>query len=501
MNNDLPSRYFYNDDGDRGVFLIKGPFHPRQLEYAVDVLVGTPVTTLVYCSHFGSDMAYYPSKVSSALDWRWVENHDRNDPYTYFRRVHQIGKYLRENHIDLLAAVKRRAEQLGLEFVPSLRMNDVHFCNNVIPTEHPTTGEFWMKNQDLVIGPEVKWKREDLSTWYSKALDFTHEKVREYRMAQAFEVIDGYASDGFEMDFTRNPLFFPPGKAKPELITDMVARARKRLNEAGRKGNKKLFLMVRVPGDMGLCTSVGLDVPRWMNDRLVDYVVVCSTNARYFSFDIPLEPWIKAAGDRGCRIIASPDSYKATSAIYRAGFANYYAMGQKDTYLFNFFTSRAETREYYPFRDEDYALFRDLKNPVTLFGRPKHFFAEGTFQLGRTYPISRQTGGKTDIRMYVGDDLKACREAMILKQAMLKLVLSGRKAEDKLVLKLNGQPLPMDRTQVQNDQIVLDLAGKDLPLPQMGWNTITIEFQSESPDAQAVVTSAELMTEYDLTGV
>ena len=32
-------RFFYNDDGDRAVFLLKGPFHERQLQYAVDVLV------------------------------------------------------------------------------------------------------------------------------------------------------------------------------------------------------------------------------------------------------------------------------------------------------------------------------------------------------------------------------------------------------------------------------------------------------------------------------
>ena len=96
-----------------------------------------------------------------------------------------------------------------------------------------------------------------------------------------------------------------------------------------------------------------------MREGLVDYLVPSSPD-RYFRFDIPLEEFIRAAKGTKCRVTASPDSWKASPAMYRAGMANYYAMGQKDTYLFNFFTARAEQRQYYPFRDEDYALLRDL---------------------------------------------------------------------------------------------------------------------------------------------
>ena len=84
------SRFFYNDDGDRLVFLLKGPFHKRQLNYPVDVLVGTGVTTLVFCANMGSDQAYYPTKVASTLGWREVENTRRNPRFTYFNRLHEI---------------------------------------------------------------------------------------------------------------------------------------------------------------------------------------------------------------------------------------------------------------------------------------------------------------------------------------------------------------------------------------------------------------------------
>ena len=73
----------------------------------------------------------------------------------------------------MLGAVMRRAKQQGLEFVPSLRMNDTHFLNKDPPLVHPLTGEFWMQNRNLTID--------------GGALDFTHQKVRDYRMGQINE--------------------------------------------------------------------------------------------------------------------------------------------------------------------------------------------------------------------------------------------------------------------------------------------------------------------------
>ena len=312
-------RFFYNDDGDRAVFLLKGPFHERQLQYAVDVLVGTGVTTLIYCANFGSDQAYYPSKVASALGWREVEQTRRNARYTYFNRVHEVGGLLRERKIDVLGAVMRRAKQQGLEFVPSLRMNDTHFLNKDPPLVHPLTGEFWMQNRDLTID--------------GGALDFTHQKVRDYRMGQINELIDSYAADGFEMDFSRQPIIFPKGSGqrKQNLVTEMVRKARQRLDQKGEKDGKRRFLIVRVPHLLARCQDYGFDLGAWMKEGLVDYVVPASPD-RYFQFDIPLAEFLVLAErtDSKCRVVAGPDSYKATPAMYRAAIANYYTLGQQD---------------------------------------------------------------------------------------------------------------------------------------------------------------------------
>lgn len=479
------SRFFYNDDGDRAVFLLKGPFHERQLNYPVDVLVGTGVTTLVYCANFGSDQAYYPSKVASPLGWRETESIHKNDRFTYFNRVHEIGALLRQRQIDILGTVMRRARQQGLEFVPSLRMNDTHFLNKVPPTEHPSTGEFWMRNRDLTVN--------------GRQLDFSHKKVRDYRLGQIKELIDGYATDGFEMDFSRQPSVFPEstGHEKHNLITNMVRQTRHWLDQKSEKDGRNRFLIVRVAHNLDLCQFYGFNVGGWMADNLVDYIVPASPD-RYFQFDIPIAQFVALARrtNSTCRVIAGTDSYKATPGMYRAAMTNYYAQGQQDTYLFNFFAARSEQRNYYPFRDEDYALLRDLKSPVTLWGRPKHFLSYGWFP-GRTVQV-QETGKPYDITLYIGEDLATCRRENILKQALLQIEVKGRHVGDELTFALNGQSLLEQQSDSQPELVRFDL--KKTP-PVVGPNRISVTAERFATESRPSVARVELLTDYDITGV
>ena len=479
------SRFFYNDDGDRLVFLLKGPFHKRQLNYPVDVLVGTGVTTLVFCANMGSDQAYYPTKVASTLGWREVENTRRNPRFTYFNRLHEIGTMLRDRKIDVLGTVMRRAAQHGLEFVPSLRMNDTHFLNKVPPLEHPLTGEFWLKNRDLTIN--------------GGALDFTHKKVREYRMGQVRELITGYATDGFEMDFTRQPVVFAKGtgRDKANLVTEMVREARALLDRRKRADGRRRFLIVRVPHTLALCQFYGFDLGSWMTDNLVDYVVPASPD-RYFQFHMPLGEFLDLAKrtGSGCRVVAGPDSYKASPSMYRAAMANYYTMGQRDTYLFNFFAARAEQRDYYPFRDEDYALLRDLKSPVTLWGRPKHYMSNTWFP-GSSVQV-KETGKayKTDI--YVGEDLAVCRDENILKSATLRVVMKRLQKDDVLEVALNGQPLALADAKRDGMTIRFELSRR---LPKLGNNQVSVTARKFASEMRPTVSLVELLTEFNIRGV
>ncbi len=484
----VPSRFFLNNDGDRAIKEFRGPFQLGQLHYPVDILAGTGVTTLVYCGNLGSDLAYYPSKAASSLDWRMTESHRPDNPNPVYPRVYRVGKMLREQGIDILGLVMQRAKEKGLEFVPSLRMNDAHFAQKLPPAEHPLTGEFWMKHQDLTIGP-IDPARGTFPEYCPYLLNFEHEAVREYRMGQIYELIDGYAADGFEMDFTRHYLFFPPGREKPELITDMVRKAHQRLAEKNQKDGKDRFLIVRVADTVEHCRRIGLDVPVWMKEGLVEYVVPSSflPNILKFRFDIPLGEFLALAEGTHCRIVAGPDAFGANGDIYRAGMANYFSMGQKDVYLFNF---------YFPHRDEDYAMLRDIQSPQTLWGRPKDFHVQEFFpadelkleEANRAYPV----------RIYIGDDLLDYRQAGILRFARLIFEFDSLHSSDRFEITLNNQPVPPQAIWADNNRLQAEL--RTGPLPIVGWNTFTIIPKSFGGTSQPILKNVHLKTDYDLTG-
>jgi len=479
------SRFFFNDDGDRPVFFTKGPVEIRHLQLPVDSLVGTPVTTLVYC--VGDNVARYPSEVACQADWRRTAYCDK--PGNRFAQLYEVTRQLRLEGIDQIKVIMDRAVEQGLEFVPSLRMNDGHFGQKEVASKHPLTSKFWMDNPELAITPGSERFPDCL-------LDFTHQKVRKYRLAQIEEIIQRYAVDGIELDFTRHYFFFPAGKERPELLTELVGKTRASLDDKSRQDGKRRMLIVRVAGSLAECRRLGCDVPAWIGQGLVDYVVPSSPN-RYFTYDLPINEFADLAQGTLCRVVASPDSWKATPEIYRAGILNYYARGQRDTYLFNFFTARSEQREYFPYRDEDYALLRDLKGPVNLWGRSKHFGSD-QFLVGNGITVA-DSGKPYPVEVYVGEDLPAIHRARFLESARWQVKLDELKPGEEIELTLNGHALPIHS--VEGSSIVFE--GKDA-LPELGRNALAVtlkKFADGRNDQRPKVTWVGLTTQYNVLGV
>src|SRR5690606_8360724 len=121
----------------------------------------------------------------------------------------------------------------------SLRMNDSHIMRD--PENYPLTGEFYLANRDLIIkdGP---WPFNQ--KMYANLLDYTHEKVRNYRLDVIFEAIDRNVQyiDGFELDFNRVQVFFPAGKGeeRAHLITDLVRKVRRKLDQVSAKQGRPM---------------------------------------------------------------------------------------------------------------------------------------------------------------------------------------------------------------------------------------------------------------------
>ena len=297
-----------------------------------------------------------------------------------------------------------------------------------------------------MINPDAEWPAD----YREYLLDFQHEAVRAFRLANAFEIIDRYAADGFEMDWTRHPKFFREGEEQPELITEMVREVRRHLDERGGREGRRLPFVVRVAASIEDNLRLGLDVATWVGEGLVD-VLVPSSPSRYISFDMPIPEWMELVSGTSIEVHASPDSAaprgdgQATVEMYRAAASNYYSMGADGFYLFNLFCRG------YPLADDAYGIMRDVAELDALRFRDKLFMA--TLDNWRsdtdTLPVPLTDPERpARIGLMVGDKLVQARATSTLKRATLRVRVDRAAPEDRLEICLNGKRLDINRVHI-----------------------------------------------------
>jgi hypothetical protein len=287
-----------NADGDNAFRAETLEESQKLLRAEVDGNADVGVKTFCYSIASGSEIMLYPTKVGSTWGWRktkydekpeWGPRIDRN------RRNMEAGG-------DGPRTVGEQAKKRGMCFFPSQRMNDGHYCFGTPPEEYPLTGRFWLENRDLVIKDSPVKARPE----YGQLLDYSQEKVRNYRLAQAYEAMDRYQHlmDGYELDFTRFQIFFPAGKAweRRDLMTDVVRKVRQHLDELGKANGKAYALIARIPPAPHNCQWAGLDVAKWASDGLVDVIV--PSQMMNMGFEQPIDKFVKMVQGTGVRVYA-----------------------------------------------------------------------------------------------------------------------------------------------------------------------------------------------------
>jgi len=292
-----------NLDGDLS-FTGETPEESREkLVKLIDDIAAGPASTLMWSIGAGSDILYYQTKVASTWGWRETKYHD--DP-RWSARIERC-RLATEAGLDAPRIVGERARKKGLKFFPSYRMNDAHYCSD--PLNYPLTGRFWMEHQDATIGESPVAGYDG----YRHLLNYQNEEVRAYRLAVIFEAMDRYADlmDGFELDFNRFQIFFPPGAAEgnAHLITEMLAQARERLNGIAAEQKRPMQLIVRVPPTLKNCSWSGLDVSDWMKRDLIDAIIPAQVMT--LAHDMPLDEFVslaeatRPADSEACKVIGS----------------------------------------------------------------------------------------------------------------------------------------------------------------------------------------------------
>jgi hypothetical protein len=458
-----------NDDGDL-LFLGHAPEASiRATQASLDALRGTPVRALLLSVGAGSDILHYDTKVANIYGWRetkWTRKFDKpaNENEMWYPRIAKERTAILQG-VDMIRVAGEYARAAGLRFFPSYRMNDDHFVFD--PLEYPLTGEFWLQHHDrLAMGVENSPMRSQPA--YGNLLDYAHPEVRAFRLAVINEVIARYAdiSDGIQLDFNRVQMLFARGQAEANahLVTELVAAVRRSLDAAAARQGRELYLIVRVPPTLQNCHWAGLEVERWIQERLVD--VVCPAQLMTLAHDMPVEDFVRLAAPVGCRIYpslyprtgyqwefsatptaatyAGPAGREVTPALVRGAAATYWRMGAAGFELFNFHHEDLALR---PFSDRFYRILRDLAAPAALTLADKVFAItpayyldhEDSYEYRKQVPVALRDEQPVALRLYVGEDLQAPLARDVPPYVALRLGFTKIPDAATVTVRLNGR--------------------------------------------------------------
>jgi hypothetical protein len=450
----------FNDDADLAFVVPDRARAEEFLRANVGALADTPVKTFVYCIGMGGDLLYYNTKVASRVGWR--KSPDEKPGSLMEKRMENARVCLAQG-ADAVRTAGETAKQLGLRFIPSLRMNDAHFMTN--PDSHAMTSEFWFKHRHEYT---IKDSPLAFQAAYGNLLDYSRAAVRQLRLDTVFEALarNHDLVDGFELDFNRFQVFFPKGKAASgaPLITELVRRVRARLDELAVSEKRPMYLFVRVPPSVTDCTTAGLDVERWMREGLVD--LVSPAQIMTLAGDMPIADLVALGRQHGVRVhpslyprtgwrlpfAAAGENRYAGAAVGRDGTpeeirgaaANYRAMGVDGFYLFNFYNGFGAAR---PHDDRLYHVFRDLARTENLRGqsavyavtKSNYFDGPGSYAYGKQLPAKLAPGVTSRIVLAIAENLSAGPFPLLACE--LRVGLRAVPEGATVAIALNGKPV------------------------------------------------------------
>ncbi len=263
-----------------------------------------------------------------------------------WRRMTHSMMVLDQQGVDYPARVIALCRKRGVSPWITLRMNDVHYNDNL---DNPFHGDFWRKPEFFRGG----------SGYFARALDYAHPEVRNMYRALIVETLDRYDIDGLELDFMREPYCFRPGAEAEgaKILHEFVRGITRLVHDASVRRGHPIRLGVRVPSRVEVAKGWGLDAVEWAKEGLVDLVVPTPRWATT-EYDMPMGEWAKALAGTGVTLAGGleircqpmpggpADSVSKEQATGAA--AEVLASGADVVYLFNYFPPVGEYPSWTP---------------------------------------------------------------------------------------------------------------------------------------------------------
>ena len=345
-----------------------------------------------------------------------------------------------------LTALSTLCREAGLQFFPRVRMNS-HY---EIDPRNPAYGRFRREHPSLLIGQPSEDLPEGSLHWGLRAgKDYAFPEVREYMASIIFETFERFDVDGVELDFMRHPGYFRPDQAFQNryLMTDLIERVRRRLDEVAAERNNTLKLAVRVPPTLYDSARTGLDVEEWIRRELVDIVVV---GGGFIPFETPVREFVEAAKGVDCLVYGCIEATRhIDDAAIRALAARWISHGAAGVYLYNFYTMYPEWNR---------RIAQDISDPRRLDRLDKRYeldragpihptrghggafrYASPSSQLPVTLRPTASGGPRFTVE--VTDDLASAIADGALDRCSITLRLEDIHSQDAVEVIVNGTPL------------------------------------------------------------
>ena len=392
-----------------------------------------------------SRWALYPSKVLEPLD---------------------VAREWAARNGDWVQILLDESHKRGLEAFWSQRMNPLD-----LQRQWPAPGPDGETYKDQVkvrhplkkAHPEWVLQGERDRQWWNYAVP----AVRAYQLSLLREVAEKYDFDGIHLDFSRSWHCLPPGRQwhYHGAMTEFIRSVREMTLKVENKRGRPCLLAAKVPSTLEKCRSEGLDVQTWAQQNLVDMLML-----GYRSMEVDVGGFLRATAGTNIKLLPCHDTHHCTDGylcppveFLRGVYANWWQQGADAVATMNW-CSRVD---YYQFdgspplcpeaeRDwkrvkevAEQQAYHEIGSPETLFRKDKIFVVERYGEgyetgLGKNDKAQLPTplcddGRPTNVRVMIGDDLRADADA--LKQVVLRLILYGAQAGEKLAADMNSAPL------------------------------------------------------------
>ena len=491
-------RIIFNDDThelDRGDANTPEGFLRRRLK----PLVGTPVDVISWSILGGLfDAPVYDSKIQP------VYGDAHPEPPSYYPGMTKNVRALIDSGHCPLQIVIDFAHGNHMEMFASVRMNDCHdsFMTGGITSwkkEHP---EVWVDSTGI---PRDRIKHPLGLYW--TAQDFTHQPVRDRKFEIIEEVCQRYDIDGIDLNFMRHPVFFsrtmrgqPVTPDELQIMTGLVRRIRRLTDTRGLERKRPILVAAIVPDSLRLSRNIGLDIPTWIKEDLIDIII---PGLGYAPFSLPLDEFVDLAHEHGAKVypcINRKAPHQIPEELVSEGFrgvtSNWYAAGADGIFFWNLGTPFVEKtgEQMVKIRNRYYAALPDLASPWTLQGKDKLFCLD-EWQLSfyqhvssrPPLPVEMKPDASEHVTLVVADDLQTAARAGLLAEATLMLEFTGMSNSDKLSLRLNGQEIPELQAVLNNDGSLRISRTLEASQVKQGHNVVEARLQAAGPGKDEAV--------------